>query len=247
MTNRDTTDVILVHSMGKVGSSSIYRAAQKLDEWETLHTHQLNRKTLAHFIETVSSKPGHVRDSSRFLANMDHYSRIKVITGVRDPVARNISAFFENIGSFGFKPPFDEVGVDDVIDSFLRNYRHEYPAIWFDLQLRDPLGIDVFEYGLDFESAGPTILHERYEVLLLRAEDSNERKAARIAKFLDVAEFELGIENVGSDRAYSDTYAAFKDTFKPTREFLAEMYESRFAQYFYSQKELQGFFERWSS
>ena len=70
----------IVYQMGKVGSSTIYNSLEKMyGEERVLHTH--NHEMAKEYIEKWS----------------ESFDSVVVITGFREPLARCISAYFENL------------------------------------------------------------------------------------------------------------------------------------------------------
>lgn len=90
--------------MGKVGSSSIYQSLARSKNFKPYHIHTLNEITIQKIKERSKSKglkiEQHIKDSEYILQN--YFSRtqkekIKIITLVREPISRNIAAYFQNL------------------------------------------------------------------------------------------------------------------------------------------------------
>jgi len=94
---------ILVYQMGKVGSFSIYMSLKEIRE--THHVHYL-RKDIMERLEKMQTDrgfpvPGHLITSKMVWKEyLDKDLPLKIITLVRDPISRNMSAFFENLNNF---------------------------------------------------------------------------------------------------------------------------------------------------
>ncbi len=245
--SKKPNQVILIHSMGKVGSAAIYRAVKAAKEMDVLHTHQLNAETLDYFVTNVDPNAGHAKAALRFLKSLPDYDEVKIITSVREPVARNVSAFFENIRNYGFRPPYEAIEATSLINAFVGRYNHQIATNWFDIQVKKPLGIDVFKGRFDFEELCQRTASKPYDMLILRAEDDNEIKASRIAEFLDIDEIQLSSANTGADKEHGNAYSLFKQTFKPPREFVKRSYETDLARHFYTQAELTRFQNSWTT
>lgn len=117
---------ILVHSMGRCGSGTIYETLKRAG-YRTAHVHYLTRPP-----------DDQNREALKLLqACKDVY----VITPIRKPIARNLSAFFMNYVSYGkAKPTWEE---------FLSRYSHEVPLTWFDREMLPVWGIDVYREPFD--------------------------------------------------------------------------------------------------
>jgi hypothetical protein len=244
-----TPPTIIVHSMGKVGSSAIHDAlAECIDhsnaDVEILHTHQLNLRTIK-FLAAKFDKPVyHLVDAQRFMEQFER-PHVTLISPVREPISRNISAFFTNALQYGFPRDLADVKVDALMDTFINRYPHSIPSRWFDEQIREVFNIDVFAKPLDFSSGGCVIQNEQATLLLLRSEDRNDLRETKIRSVTQLQSFTLERVNAADAKTYSDVYSAFKQQFRPPLGFLEEMYETRFAKHFYTAGELTGFKRAW--
>ena len=86
----EADDPVLVYQPGKVGSSSIYKSIKKIG-LDVIHLHRLG------YNETFLGKE--IKDSYIHILNeIRNKKRIRIITGVREPIARDISSFMHNWG-----------------------------------------------------------------------------------------------------------------------------------------------------
>lgn len=173
----------------------------------------------------------------------------KVISLVRDPIAINVSGFFQIIDhylpNFGQRYRAGSVKIDDAIRVFLDEFDHEEPLTWFDVELKATLGIDVF--GSPFpKSKGYEIYRkEHIEFMVLRLEDIDQRAGEAFKHFLDIENLKLVRSNVADDKSYNTAYREFKDAIKLPRSYLEMMYESRHVRHFYTDEEILGFRTKW--
>ena len=111
---------VFIFQMGKVASTSIYKSLQQQYPGRVFHGH--------------SFKKDHENPEIRFLHH--HYrfgGRIKIISLVREPVGRNISAFFQNFEEYtGIPFSSSALSLDELYQIFLGKYAHEEPLEWFD-------------------------------------------------------------------------------------------------------------------
>jgi len=88
---------VLIYQFGKVGSSSLYHSLNRLNR-EVYHVHVLEAGRLAAVINSLKNAgqeiPMHLA-TSLYLQNAIQNRKWDVISIVRDPVARNISAFLK--------------------------------------------------------------------------------------------------------------------------------------------------------
>ena len=98
------------------------------------------------------------RFREKFYAEMIYRSyvqpkrRLKVITLVREPVANNISMFFQVLGQY-LGPDIDPSAcdTDELIDVFIEKYMHSRPLTWLDAEVKTHFGIDIFQHPFPIE------------------------------------------------------------------------------------------------
>ena len=173
--------------------------------------------------------------------------RVRVITLVRDPVANNISMFFQilsqYVGKDAERPDYD---IDKLIDIFVENYTHSRPLTWLDAEIKTNFGIDVYQTPFPVNQGYTVISKGRISLLLLRCELDDRTKAQAIADFLDLDEFEIFRSNVASEKSYARQYAEFKQRIRIPPALLDQLYNSRFSRQFYSTEERERLRARWS-
>ncbi len=234
-------DWALVHSMGKVGSHSVYKAVEATHRFRALHTHQLNTKTLAAYCKSMPETPGHIKHSLRFLKDSRLDEPIRLIIGIRDPMSRNMSAFFENLERFGLHDD-GAYDMDELITIFMQKYPHHIPINWFKTQVTIPLGLKLFEEKWGIPRRAQI---GRFDVLVDRLEDSDEDREQTLRDFLECPELKLNQINVGQEKPYSELYSAFKAQFRPSTAMLNMLFNSDYVRCFYSKEERDTMRNRW--
>ena len=134
LTRREGREIWLVYQMGKVGSSSIQESLKKLKQDRELnvsvyHVHSLTRDGLYrrenYHKRNFSHEPYinyhllHCEYLGGQLARGLKGKRWKVVTLVRDPIARNISGFFHELsltGNYGYPCNLESVKFDDLVE-----------------------------------------------------------------------------------------------------------------------------------
>lgn len=234
--------------MGKVGSSTIYRNLRAQLSLPVFHTHTLNRRRLD---VMMSREPDPARREIRFngpLSALEHLNGadragepVRVITGVREPVGRNISAYFENLG------PKSSWSVQQLMDDFLQNYHHNTPLEWFDLELREVFDVDVYAEPFDTARGWNVLETDGVEVLIIRMENLNQvLKEDVIQDFLGMPDVRFdGSFNRAEDKPYADVYGRFRKTIDLPDDYLAAMLDSSYCRHFYSDAERAGLYKRW--
>ena len=173
--------------------------------------------------------------------------RLRVITLVREPVANNVSMFFQLLGRYigtGVDP--SECNIDELIAVFIEKYMHWRPLTWLDAEVKTNFGIDVYAYPFPVEQGYTVISRENTSLMVLRCELEDRKKERAIADFLGLDEFEIVRSNVRSEKSTGQTYAEFKRRIRIPPALLDRMYDSKFARHFYSGEERDLFRKRWS-
>jgi len=249
--------IVLVHQMGKVGSSSIGSSLRAMGvETPVFQTHFLNPERLWGHIERKRQRGHPLLDH---LTVSIHLRKLfeagladrewKVITLVRDPVARGVSAFFENIelhiDDFSRRHAAGEISMDDIAREFLSR-SPDLPLNWLDAEIRDVFGIDVYASEFPKAEGYKIYAHGSVDLLLLKLELLDTCCVEAFDEFLGITGFELCNDNVAENKYYRDIYRGFREQIAIPREQLDRMYASRFVRHFYSEEEIAAFRRKWS-
>ncbi len=231
---RQANELVLVITMGRVGSSATYRALERAG-FEALHIHQIDLKSLAKRSQKLKVAR-HVMDGHRARALLDAEPDrpVKVITLVRDPIEQNISAGFSRFRRLGKLDELRGYVTDSaVMNSIWKKTPLAYPLAWFDLELREALGIDF--YQVDVANAGYGQMEVgRVNALLLRSTLPDEVKSTLLSQFMG-REVIMGRTGVDRNKPgdLQNLYRAFELTSPLTVADLSEVAESRFMQHFF--------------
>jgi len=268
---------LLVYQMGKVGSKTVIESLKALEiDRRIYHFHMLRPDRIGEyenwrkkFFGSDNSRLEYVWKCQYIRKQIEHGldgKKWKIITLVRDPIARNLSDFFQNIkmeqlannqqwklkgvGSevspvYDFEITVNNLDTKELIEIFLKKYRHYDPLKWFDREFLNILDIDI--YASDFRTSKGYKIYEEKEavVLLLRLENFNDCAAEAFKEFLDIDDLALVNTNVGSKKYHAQIYEAFKNAIVFPEAYLDKIYSSKFAQQFYSQAEIEKFRAKW--
>ena len=172
---------------------------------------------------------------------------LRVITLVREPIANNISMFFQIIDHYlAADAEVSNHDIDELIDIFLENYMHSRPLTWLDAEIKTNFSIDVYQHSFPTERGYTVISRGRISLLVLRCELDDRVKAQAIADFLDLDKFDIVRSNVASKKDYASQYAEFKQRIRIPPALLDQMYNSKYAGHFYSSEEREKFRAQWS-
>lgn len=264
LANRRSPAPLIVYQMGKVGSTTILRSLKALNlEMPVYQVHVLTPEGIARLEQKYKqnfSQRGRIAThlaASRFLRKqIDKGStgkRWQVVTLVREPIARNISSFFQvldlELSAYDYQI-ITSMDIDEAARELRRLFfekleRHESPLRWFDLEMKRVFNLDV--YASDFpKSKGYKIYHgEHADVLLLRLEDLNRCASQAFKEFLNIDNFTLIKANIATDKDYHATYRRLLQTISLPDSYLDKMYSSKYVKHFYSDEEIKSFRAKW--
>ena len=263
---------LLVYQMGKVGSKTVTESLKTVKIGRPIyHIHSLATETLDEIERKYKSFTHIGGDLKHFWRcqyirmrldrGLNNGEKWKILTLVRDPVARNLANFFQHIrvepsGSdrqwklksewHDFEITVSDNDTKELIEIFFKREEHDLPLIWFDRELKGILDIDV--YASDFPISKGYMIYEgkKADVLLIRLEDLNDCAAEAFKEFLNIDSLTLVSANVGGQKDYADIYRAVKDSIVFPEAYLDKIYSSKFAQHFYSEAEIEKFRAKWS-
>ena len=144
----------IVLTMGKVGTLTICNSI-RYHGWKHVHPHSLYFSWPGvHFLKVELSlikKFFYFYKTFTKRLKVFFWSRtvgeIIIITGVRDPFSRPISAFFEQIHYRGGIA--DSLSFDEVLKSF-EDLSYKCSTLdWFDLEVKRFTGIDIYDYSFE--------------------------------------------------------------------------------------------------
>jgi len=224
---------VIVYQMGKVGSSSIYDSLRKQYKGVVLHRHELEKSDW--------------QGQMLIELAMKQHKPLKIISLTREPVGRNISAFFQNFELItGIKPENSTYSTAELQNIFLSSpvMDHTVPLKWFDDNILKHFGINI--YSTPFPEKGWKIFRNgNTEVLVIKSEISDEVKTKVLSEFTGLNEFNLYAANVGESKDYGNMYSLFRKEMKLPASYIDMFYTSPFIKYFYSENELQEARKKW--
>ena len=252
---------IIIYQMGKVGSSSIQASLKNLKIANPIHhAHFLSGDTIQavenyyHGLPHIAV-PEHILLSKRLRSEIDASKgkiRWKIITLVRDPVARDISDLFENMERDW--PHLSILNEDKALSEIKYRVRKmfqnfdetdDYACSWFDKEILAVFDIDI--YATDFnKSIGYQIYEAKNaDILVLKLEKLHACYRDAFMAFLGIDDFALLKANVGAHKKYSDFYKKILDSISIPETDLDNIYHSRYSQHFYTSKEIDQFKKKW--
>lgn len=248
---------LIVYQMGKVGSETMERSLASYDLRRPMYrVHALVEENMYLDLHAANVTPREYFKRSRNLfvskylareiARDLHRGHWQVVTMVRDPVAQNISSFFQIadllIPRFSERAQANELSVGELLDVFLQNYSPDGIYVhWFDVEMKPTFGVDVFRTSFP-KDAGYTVYRDgNVDLLLLRLEDVDRCAPMAFREFLGLDDFQIQRKNEAEYKGYYRLYKAFREQAVFPRRYVDGVYASKYARHFYSDEELAGF------
>jgi len=263
---------IINYQMGKVGSSTVQASLLALGmDRRVYHVHFLNPVRVRQ-IEQQRRKYFRTERYGRlrrpwlyeFLYEqiMKKERHWKLVTLVREPIARNVSTFFENLevtakaeaavyavrsAYYGFDIEVALEKLDPLIELFFERLVHERPLRYFDDEIKTVFGIDVFDSEFP-KDRGFRIYHgDNADLLLIRLENLDSCANSAFKAFLEIDNLALVNTNVATNKVYAPLYREFKRSICLPQDYVDRMYDSKYTRHFYSEEEIQQFRNRWTA
>ena len=242
---------VLVYQMGKVASSSICDSLKATPGVNAFHAHRLNPENIERVKQEYLARGVQPMDESRAL---DLYERLikpgrpaKVISLFREPIGRNISAYFQNLRVFEKDGNIHKrLDTEELINNFMRKYNHDVPLNWFDIEIKSTLGIDVYAQEFPRELGYQTLTSGPYSLLLMRHDLDDLLKADLIRDFLGLDSFFIQRVNEGNTKEYASSYRKFLDTIRIPHAYAQRMLQTRYARHFFTASELDKIERHWT-
>lgn len=261
---------IVVHNMAKVGSKTIVASIRAREpSSEVFQTHLLTPEGLEAAERKMERLPGrfweHLDESRRLSRRIrldSGATKWRVISLVRDPVARDVSYFFQCLNLLCPRAEGDSAAgrltVQDLIKLFLENLDESSPIHfvpsplrWFEAEMAPVFGIDVFSEPFPRERGYKIIRAARADLLLLRLESLRFCAPQAFEEFLAIPDFTLVNANTAAHKrrskktGYYRLYEAFRREVRMPGIYLDRHYRSKLVRHFYTEEEIRTFRDRW--
>ncbi len=253
---------ILVYQMGKVGSTSITRMLKQSSvKNPVFHLHWFSDQGLsrAEKIKQSSHDPRfslHLKRCKLLRSKFDSgaINKLKVITLVRDPIAREISSFFQNLEltNTHLIDQQNQLKTDVAVKLIEKKITCNlldihYCLNWFDQEFNPALCLNIYDYPFNQQKGYSIISMDNIDVLVLKLEKLDSCYGQALEEFLDIQLSGPSIKaNRGDQKKYSHEREMIKKYLQLSPEACQNIYSTRFVKHFYSQDERDTFIARWS-
>lgn len=241
---RQSPNPVLIYQMSKVGSSTV-RACLHEAGVRNLHFHYMGEyweKAASFYRSRNAILPYHfylsrlVRPWLRLQSGP-----VRIITLVRDPVARKISNAFQ-LGRYTDLSGADAKAAGDWIRQNVDwNEPSPYESVWFDKEVYEIFGVDIYDHPFDRSNGYARIRTDEIDLLILRLEDLNTLIPSVVSDYVG-RDLSLTRANTRSD----PTYTTVKKSFKLPRNTLDNIYSQKMVRHCYSDHHVARFLRKWT-
>lgn len=234
---------VLVYSMGKVGSTAVTNALNSVMSKNVHNVHRLNPSHIKElrndFQERGLPLPSvHERGLNLFRNYVQKGKKIKAVSLCREPVIRNVSAFFYNYDQL-LKGTPSEKSIKTLKKEFLKTYDHEVPVDWFQKEPEEIFDMNILESSFLKEEGYEVYRSDLCEMLVMKTELSDDDKANLLQDFFDLDKLpDISRRNEGTSKPYSEVYKEFKRSVVLPKDYLDYLLDSDYTCCFYTQNEI---------
>ena len=238
-------DLILIHTIGKVGSSSVYQSvADAFPENRSIfHIHSLNQdrnkeQELYYRSSKRGSVPLHLIISRIISDRLSSYKgQILVITLIREPISRELSSVYQDYFNFSDDKNISADWMRNVIKKKVQEMATELPEEkWFKSELLEVFGVDVFKQKFDVAKGYFNLKDGNVVFALIRLEDLNDKFADMMLEMFGKQGVKLVRENDSSDKFYDAHYKEEMNELRIDSSTFDRIIGQRFVTHFYSDK-----------
>lgn len=244
---------IIVYQMGRVGSQSMWNSLRSYAKAPVFHVHKMNPASIAKVFRDHADRHQLLRKNHAGAMLRKHIvakqRRAMLVVLIREPISRNISAFFNKLfAGVGYKKNQGEKANPSIAELryiFLETHNHAKPLIWFDVEMKGALGIDVYQYPFPKEKGYLSMEQDAFKMLIIKCELEDTYKERAISEFLGLDHFKLNRDNTAQDKTYGDLYKKFVETSHLPKDYVDTMCNSKYTKHFYTETEIQQIRSRW--
>lgn len=253
--------VILNFAPEKTGSSAVFDSVDK-NKFISYHLHDFE-----HLFSSLQLK-GNL-DIWKECISILQYRPIKIISGVREPVSREISAFFQFLAvsdtflldyNYSFEDSIylylsgtvykdtwnNNVYLKQGYNRYLlSNIKYGCEFDWFDLELKKYWNIDVYKEEFNQKQGYKIYKNKNVEVFVYQLEKLSTLEE-ELRQFIGQNDFTLHKVNINEGKNYYKLYRDTLDAIKLPKKFFDFYYsQNLYFQHFYSLEDIDNFRKKW--
>ncbi|UKM63638.1 putative capsular polysaccharide synthesis family protein [Flavobacteriaceae bacterium GSB9] len=234
---------IIIYTLGKVGSSTVYSRLKKYSKWNNIfHVHFLSDEWLHNRLKTTNHYKTNNIAAQKVFSHIEKHPDDKkyIISLVREPVSREISNFMQNPNDFVDGDILTH-SIDDLKSAYLNKLNYDYTFNWFDTEFKEFTGFDVFARPFNKEKGYSIYEHNDLKILIIKLEKLNRCFNKAMKAFLGVNLKLTSNANQTSDKKISSVYKRLKEDIKFSELELKKVYSHKYVTHFYTETEIESF------
>lgn len=230
---------VFIYTPGRVGSNYI-RGSLANDNLSVISAHSLSSGEALDKIKRNEGSKRIIEDVKDTLkAWQENSEHIYILTAVRNPLIRNLSAFCFFYKNWDFKT---RTPVHIIKERFIKEFPHEWYLDWFDVHVKDNFNIDVYNY--DFLAGENIIERNNITLGILRTERLDEDLSSVLPK-LNIQKKNCIFRHKQKSKI-EHRYKKLKQERYPI-ELMNKLFSSKFAKHFLNLQEIEDSINRWSN
>lgn len=223
-----------LYQMGRVGSGSL-NASLYESGIKTTHGHWISDYSNPEFSTPKAKIVKLIQDSK--------CQPLKILTPIREPMARNLSAFTFSLIKYGVSGRLETP--EELQKLFIEKYPIEYPDIWFEQELMRTFNFNPFVKKFNYRKGYQFYKIGKHKLLIYRLENIEQVYNGVLQKFLGVRNLKLlHKSNLGTKKYIGNKYEILKGLSYP-EEFLERVYNLKYVNHFYTEREIDEFKQTW--
>jgi hypothetical protein len=135
--------------------------------------------------------------------------------------------------------------VDELAKIFISDYPHSIPLTWFDMEMKNSLNIDVYDYDFPKKEGYLYLAKESLELLIMKCEIPDSTKEHVLSDFLNINNFSLKRNNTAQNKDYYKVYQKFIKRINLPRSYIDMMCDSKYMNHFYEYSEIAETRSKW--
>jgi len=249
---------IIILTPGKVGSSSVYHTLKKHISNPVFHIHNISEQGIKssskeHINSDRKSLPLHLIISNLLRKKLENYDGHKfIICIVREPILREISAFYQNTEFYKSTVENNNLEIDtnaslNILKRICSENITQHLENWFQTEIYQEFGINVFSKPFNTLKGYQLFHTKNTSLLLLKMETMNKVFTNAIKELLNTEnDISLINANIAKNKHYAASYTETKKSFRLNKVQMDEIIQSKYFQHFYPEQE-KAIREKWQN
>ena len=244
---------LILYAMPKTGTQAM-KATLNQYGFEHTYVHFLNMNALiskqlyTYYNEKIACL-SEMLDYPAFVTenylNSIKKKKIKIITSIREPIARNFSLIFQSIKNWS---PYAlaRKSNGDFEQGIIKCLDHGSNSSWdwFDDEIKEIFGIDVFKYPFDKNQGYCVIKKDNVEIFLYRLESSKQLDQA-LGAFLGAKDIRMLTYHEAQKEEYRFIYEQLKRELHLPENIISQYYDNDKMRHFYTEDEIRNLQNVW--